>query len=121
MNHDATAGLKKLLTGMIITLVLLFCAFYIQAYTTAVDIHDAQVSGCERSKLDRRATLDRDKDLSEFFNAAARARLADGNEDVARQYTEFARRAQDRRKATVVRVVDCQDAYPKPSLVPFQD
>lgn len=100
-------------------LLLMILAVFAQSYQGRVDLRGTQVAGCERAVQDRQESVRRDLDLAAFARRASQARRADGDDQVAVEYARIADRADRRARSTRSRIVDCEDAFPRPSLSPL--
>ncbi|WP_026912328.1 hypothetical protein [Patulibacter minatonensis] len=113
---------KRSLWLLVLAGVVLACAIVAQSYGGRVKLRNDAVRGCERSQLDRRGLAALNTDVSSFAGDASVARRADGNTRTADRYLRIARRADDRTIELAARLpprLECQQAYPYPSLLPW--
>jgi hypothetical protein len=93
-----------------------------QSYAGRVKLRDDAVRGCLRSQLDRRGLSDLNADVASFAGDASAARRADGNARTAGRYAAIAGRADARTRELALRLpprLECENAYPHPSLLPW--
>lgn len=93
-----------------------------QSYQGRAKLRDDAVRGCLRSQIDRRGLASLNSDVASFSGDAAIARRADGNAVTADRYARISRRADARSTELASRLppkLECEDAYPHPSLAPW--
>lgn len=90
-----------------VPMVIVMALIYVlaQSYEGRVELRDSQLHGCERGRLDRAAN-------ARGWRTAEHARYRDGDFDVASTYASIARGLEVRA------AIDCETAFPSPSLLP---
>lgn len=107
---------------LVIAGLIMAAGIIAQSYGGRVQLRDDAVQGCLRSQLDRRGLASLNKDVAKFAGDASVARRADGNQTTANSYLAIALRANGRTAELSARLpprLECESAYPHPSLLPW--
>lgn len=106
------------MTWLILAVFVCVCAVFSQSYEGRVDIWKSNSRYCREVTIPgAKAGADRDTDIEDFARAAAAARRASGDLDVAEQYEQIADRALRRADQSLARAaIPCSRRFPKPEI-----
>lgn len=109
MNEKAIRALMRLLAVGGLSILLLFVYTLWQSYEGRVDLRDSQVAGCQRALKDRKANA------AGWRTAEGARRNSGALNDLraADQYAGIVSGLEERAG------IDCERAFPKPTLLPF--
>jgi hypothetical protein len=105
MSHDLEAKIVRFGICVLVMFLLVIGYVFYQSYQGRADLVQSQRFGCERGKKDRNAN-------ARGWRIAEKARVAEGELDVAEQYRKIAAGLERRGR------IDCVKAFPKAGLLP---
>src|SRR4051812_48597046 len=117
MSKESGYALGRLIIiGMVVQLVVISYVFY-QSYQGRADVVDNQRAGCERGKLDRQDNADFQRAHAEYIRKVVLAESVKQDvKDAA--YTALNTFARTSASLTKRAKINCEDVYPKVSLIP---